>query len=87
LQAQVTAQEVKLGAMRGYLAESAPDFKQAMNELATLRAQLGKQEKDTTGDAAGQGDYVAKYRDFKYHETLFDLFGYDYLLLLFQYNL
>ncbi|PVE44136.1 GumC family protein [Limnohabitans planktonicus] len=80
LQAQVTAQEVKLGAMRGYLAESAPDFKQAMNELATLRAQLGKQEKDTTGDAAGQGDYVAKYRDFKYHETLFDLFAKQYEL-------
>ncbi|WP_090143118.1 Wzz/FepE/Etk N-terminal domain-containing protein [Limnohabitans sp. DM1] len=80
LQAQVTAQEVKLGAMRGYLAESAPDFKQAMNELATLRAQLGKQEKDTTGDAAGQGDYVAKYRDFKYHETLFELFAKQYEL-------
>jgi tyrosine-protein kinase Etk/Wzc len=74
LQAQVTAQEVKVGAMRGYLAETAPDFKQAMNELASLRAQLAKQEKDQPA-ASGQGDYVAKYREFKYHETLFELFA------------
>jgi uncharacterized protein involved in exopolysaccharide biosynthesis len=78
LQASVTAQEVKLGAMRGYLAETAPDFKQAMNELANLRAQLGKQEKDTPstgGKAATEGDYITKYREFKYHETLFELFS------------
>ena len=78
LQAAVTAQEVKLGAMRGYLAETAPDFKQAMNELANLRAQLGKQEKDTpsTGaKATTEGDYITKYREFKYHETLFELFS------------
>jgi uncharacterized protein involved in exopolysaccharide biosynthesis len=78
LQAAVTAQEVKLGAMRGYLAETAPDFKQAMNELANLRSQLGKQEKDTPsngGKATTEGDYITKYREFKYHETLFELFS------------
>ena len=79
LKAQVTAQEVKVGAMRGYLADTAPDFKQAMNELATLRAQLSKQEKDDP-TTPGQGDYVAKYRDFKYHETLFELFAKQYEL-------
>jgi len=40
LRAQLTAQEVKIGAMRGYLAETAPEFKQALNELANLRAQI-----------------------------------------------
>jgi uncharacterized protein involved in exopolysaccharide biosynthesis len=78
LQAAVTAQEVKLGAMRGYLAETAPDFKQAMNELANLRAQLGKEEKDTPSNGAkatSEGDYITKYREFKYHETLFELFS------------
>jgi tyrosine-protein kinase Etk/Wzc len=78
LQAAVTSQEVKLGAMRGYLAESAPDFKQAMSELANLRAQLVRQEKDSpaTGDkATSEGDYITKYREFKYHETLFELFA------------
>lgn len=75
LKAQVTAQEVKVGAMRGYLADTAPDFKQALNELANLRAQLAKQEKDEPASAAGQGDYVSRYREFKYQETLFDLFA------------
>jgi uncharacterized protein involved in exopolysaccharide biosynthesis len=75
LKAQVTAQEVKVGAMRGYLAETAPDFKQAMTELANLRAQLAKQEKDEPAAASGQGDYVAKFREFKYQETLFELFA------------
>jgi uncharacterized protein involved in exopolysaccharide biosynthesis len=74
----VTAQEVKLGAMRGYLVETAPDFKLAMGELTNLRAQLAKQEKDspaTGGKATTEGDYITKYREFKYHETLFELFS------------
>ena len=78
LQAAVTAQEVKLGTMRGYLAETAPEFKQAMNELANLREQLAKQEKDspsTGGKVTTAGDYITKYREFKYHETLFELFS------------
>lgn len=83
LKAQVTAQEVKVGAMRGYLAETAPDFKQAMNELANLRSQLTKQEKDESASpvasntAAGKdsGDYVSKFREYKYQETLFELFS------------
>jgi uncharacterized protein involved in exopolysaccharide biosynthesis len=77
LQAGVTAQEVKLGAMRGYLAETAPEFKQALKELANLKTQLAKQEKDTPANSGmtAQGDYVSKYREFKYNETLFELFA------------
>lgn len=80
LQAQIMAQEVKLGAMRGYLTETAPDFKQALNELSTLRAQLAKQSQETTspykeGQGSEQGDYISKYREFKYQETLFELFA------------
>ena len=78
LQAAVTAQEVKLGAMRGYLAETAPDFKQAMSELLNLKTQLVKQEKDTPPSGVksySEGDYITKYREFKYHETLFELFS------------
>jgi uncharacterized protein involved in exopolysaccharide biosynthesis len=84
LRAQITAQEVKIGAMRGYLAETAPDFKQAMNELANLRAQLDKQAKEgkdeagAAGGSTGQGDYISRYREFKYHETLFELFAKQY---------
>jgi uncharacterized protein involved in exopolysaccharide biosynthesis len=80
LQAQIMAQEVKLGTMRGYLTESAPDFKQALNELATLRAQMAKQSQETAspakaGQGSAQGDYISKYREFKYQETLFELFA------------
>jgi uncharacterized protein involved in exopolysaccharide biosynthesis len=80
IKAQITVQEVKLGAMRSYLAESAPDFKQAMAELANLRAQLVKQSAQDASAArtAGQGDYISRYRDFKYHEALFELFAKQY---------
>lgn len=81
LQAQIAAQEVKLAAMRGYLVESAPDFKQAQTELAALRAQLAKAEK-ADGDAPrnGDADYIARYRDFMYYQTLFELFAKQYEL-------
>lgn len=79
LKAQVTAQEVKLGAMRGYLAETSPDFKLALAELASLRGQLVRLEKDETGPGkSADADYVNRYREFKYHETLFELFAKQY---------
>ncbi len=52
LQAQVTAQEVKVASLRGYLAESAPDFRQAMTELGALRAQLNSSKTPTARPAA-----------------------------------
>lgn len=79
LQAQIAAQEIKLGSMRGYLTESAPDFKQAQTELGALRAQLGKAEKTSTeAPTGGNADYVARYRDFMYYQTLFQLFSKQY---------
>ncbi len=80
MQAQIAAQEVKLASMRGYLAESAPDFKQALTELEALRAQVGKAENGrvAANGSGQQGDYVARYRNFKYHETLFELFAKQY---------
>ena len=77
LQAQVTAQEIKVASLRGYLTESAPDFKQAMTELSALRAQLNKLE-NASSKAGGDSDYVARYREFKYQETLFELFAKQY---------
>lgn len=80
LQASIAAQEVKVSSMRGYLAESAPDFKQAMTELAALRTQLRRAEQVTAPSQVGDNDYIAKFRDFKYYETLFDLFAKQYEL-------
>jgi tyrosine-protein kinase Etk/Wzc len=76
LKAQIVGQEIKLATMRGYLSESAPDFKQARTELTALHAQLAITEKTepVKGAASSGGDYIAKLRDFKYNETLFEFF-------------
>lgn len=75
LQAQIVAQEIKLSSMRGYLAESAPDFKQAQTELAALRQQFSRLEKPAAVASGSDADYVARFRDVKYYETLFELFS------------
>lgn len=81
LQASITAQEVKVATMRSYLTENAPDFRQALTELNALRAQLRKAEASQPKTSAeSDSDYVAKFRDFKYHETLFELFAKQYEL-------
>jgi len=91
-QAQIAAQEVRIGAMRGYLAEGAPELRQALTELQALRAQVSKLEQSQApilgaagvagapGAAGAQGDYVTRYRDYKYYETLFELFAKQYEL-------
>jgi tyrosine-protein kinase Etk/Wzc len=74
LKAGISLQEVRLGSMRNYLTESSPDFKQALSELSSLRAQLAKAEKEEPA-SKGTTDYVARYREFKYQETMFELFS------------
>lgn len=80
LKAAVTAQEIKLAAMRGYLADTSPDFRQALQELAALRAQLARAEEAQAPAAAGDAarDYISRYRDFKYQEVLFELMARQY---------
>jgi tyrosine-protein kinase Etk/Wzc len=74
LKAGISVQEVKLGTMRNYLTESSPDFKQALSELASLKSQLTKAEKEEPA-SKDTSDYVARYREFKYQETMFELFA------------
>ncbi|NQW93180.1 MAG: lipopolysaccharide biosynthesis protein [Polaromonas sp.] len=85
LKAGITAQEIKLASMRGYLTESAPDFKQAQVEMAAMRNQLARYEReqpdlssDKNGKSNSASDYITKFRDFKYQETLFELFAKQY---------
>jgi len=78
LRAQVVAKEVQLSSMRGYLTANSPDFRQAHQELAALRAQLAKvANKQPTG---GNVDYINRYRDFKYNEVLFEQLAKQYEL-------
>lgn len=78
LRAEVTAAEVRLQAMRGYLTEAAPEFQMAQNQLAALRAQMAKAE--GSNSAAAQSDYISRFREFKYQEALFELFAKQYEL-------
>ena len=82
LKAAITAQDIKIGSMRGYLADGAPEIKQALLELSTLRQELRKAEKDEpAASASGAADsYVERFRDYKYRETLYELFTKQYEL-------
>lgn len=75
LQAQITAQEIKVASMRGYLTEYAPAFKQAQAELVALHAAESRAAASSQQVEGGGADYIARYRDMKYHEALFELFA------------
>jgi uncharacterized protein involved in exopolysaccharide biosynthesis len=75
MQAEIAAQEIKISSMRGYLADTAPQYRQAQADLGTLRVQLAKLEKPSETPSTNDSDYVARFRDFKYYETLFELFA------------
>lgn len=79
LRAEATAAEVQLETLRSSLADSAPQMRQQTALLQSLRSQLELQEKSTKQDDSAP-DYVSKYREFKYEETLFDLMSKQYEL-------
>ena len=79
LLAQATAAEVRLQVMRGSLADAAPEVRQQQATLAALRAQLGRIESTAQQPSSGPG-YIGTYREFKYRETLFELFARQYEL-------
>lgn len=73
LKAEATATEVRLQALRGALADTTPEVQQHVNTLAALRAQLASLERSTA--PAGDADYIGNYRNYKYQETLFELYA------------
>lgn len=74
LDAQLTAQQVKISNMRGYLSENSAEFKQALKELTSIKSQM-EQLGQIKGSNAKDDDYITRYRDFKYQETLFELYA------------
>lgn len=78
LRAEATATEVRLQTLRRSLADGAPEVQQTLSALSALRSQLAKLEEST--DQAGAPDYVSRFREFKYQETLFELFARQYEL-------
>jgi uncharacterized protein involved in exopolysaccharide biosynthesis len=78
LRAELTAAEVRLQTLRGSLSDNTPEVQQQQSTLAALRSQVARLEQPAA--AASGPDYVSKYREFKYQETLFDLFAKQYEL-------
>jgi len=78
LRATATAAEVRLQTLLRSLAETAPEVQQQRALLGALRTELGKIEQTDTSGA--DADYIGRYREFKYQETLFDLLAKQYEL-------
>jgi len=77
LKADLTTAEVRLQTLRGGLADSAPQVVQQLVTVEALREQLQKLERTNAPDQ-GSPDYIGKYREFKYQETLFDMMARQY---------
>jgi uncharacterized protein involved in exopolysaccharide biosynthesis len=81
LNAQITAQEIKLASMRTFMTDANPEFRLAVRELIALQEELSKAEQSNPVKALNNGaEYITRYRDFKYHETLFELMAKQYEL-------
>jgi uncharacterized protein involved in exopolysaccharide biosynthesis len=79
LRAEVTAADVRLQGLRSALVVSAPEVHQQLSVLAALQSQLARAERAADVGPAG-ADYVSRYREFKYQETLLELFARQYEL-------
>ncbi|MFZ1930209.1 MAG: GNVR domain-containing protein [Candidatus Sulfotelmatobacter sp.] len=89
LRAQVMAKEVQIEGMRSFATDDNPNLVLAKQELAALQAQLARvagSQSDAGSDinlskgrVTGSGmEYLRKYRDLKYQETVFELLAKEY---------
>lgn len=78
LQAQLTASTVRLSTLRQTLNDRAPEVQQLQATVEGLQRQLALLEQPQANN--GGPDYVSAYREFKYQETLFDIFARQYEL-------
>jgi uncharacterized protein involved in exopolysaccharide biosynthesis len=84
LRGAIAAKEVEINALKTFATPQNPDLKVAQQELATLRSQLDRLQRDhpsEAGDymvpsgrlASGGIAFVQATRDVKYYETIFEL--------------
>lgn len=89
LRGQIVAKEVQLQAMRSFATDENPDYVLAEQQLAGLRNQLGKLEKQQPSDAGDPLlttskvpgvalEYLRRVREVKYREALFDALAKQY---------
>ncbi len=89
LRAQAVAKEVQIAGMQSFATAANPDLIRARQELAGLRAQIGRMEHDSS---AGNGDimvstgrmpeagleYLRKLRDMKYQQAVYEMLAKQY---------
>jgi uncharacterized protein involved in exopolysaccharide biosynthesis len=73
---ELTSTEVKQSAMSTRLASGAPEMVHLEATAAALRARLAAIEQQSTGTQSQ--DYLSKYREYKYQESLFDALSKQY---------
>lgn len=88
LRVEILSREAQLEGMKSYVADDNPRYQMIKRELGTLQAELAKLENGnhvpgTPDVAAGQLpqaglEYIRKYRDVKYHETLYEALAKQY---------
>ena len=76
IRAEANMAEVRLQMLKRTLADNTPEVAQQSAVVAALRASLARLENTDTGNASGE--YVSRYRDFKYEESLFGLMAQQY---------
>ncbi len=74
LQAEMAAAEVRLQAMRGSMTDNTSEVQRQQATVEALRGQLSRTERPGTANA-GNGDYVSRFREYRYQETLFELYA------------
>ncbi len=72
VRAELAAAEVRLQAFRRSLTDEAPEVQRQLAIIGSLRTQLSRAE---TSAGGAKGDYIEKYREYRYQETLFELFS------------
>jgi len=92
LRARIAVEEVRLGTMSTFATNENPDYMRTTREIAGLRNQLSRLERG--GEQRRKGDlevatekvpevgmeYLRRYRDVKYYETIFELIAKQYEL-------
>ena len=75
LKAESVSAELRVQILRTSMAPGAIELKVAESALAALRQQLALAQEGSSTGSTSSGEYLEKYREFKYQETLFDLFA------------
>jgi capsule polysaccharide export protein KpsE/RkpR len=77
LRAELTSAEVQLQTMQRMLSENSPELLQQQALLAALRGEIRRLEQQDAPNSKSD-EYITRYREFKYQETLFELFARQY---------